>query len=427
MLNNREQAILLWLGVALLLLLWKSETRTALAGVIRAAAHLKMIVIPVAMLMYVALLCAAAAELNLWHTGLLENTTFWFIGAGLVLLFNVNRASEEHRFFRQAALATIKITVLLGFFVNQFVFSLPVEIILQPLFFILVAMSVVAASDRKYSAVKRLLDVVFVLIGLGILGYVARRVALDWNQLDLADSTLRLVLPVWLTLGVFPFIYVIALYSAYELAFMRINIAAQGTGIPWATRLAMFTSFHLRLTEVAAFSGSWPGRIASATSFRDVQRDIARFRQSRHDAVRAEQDARDRLQLYAGADGEDAGGRRLDQREFEETKQALRTLASAQMGWYRNRGGRYRTDLVEILESQFERAGLPAEHGIELHVSGDGQSWWAWRRTVSGWCFAIGSADPPPDQWLFDGPEPASAFPGKHAAWSQFGIDAKNW
>lgn len=133
-------------------------------------------------------------------------------------------------------------------------------------------------------------------------------------------------------------------------------------------------------------------------------------------AVAAEADKKDRLTRCAGVDGVDGEGRRLDQREFEETTRALHTLASAQMGWYRNRGGRYRRDLLGILAPQFEQFGLPSDHGIKLLVAKNGQSWWAWRRTISGWCFAIGAADPPPDQWLFDGPEPHKGFPGKDQA-----------
>ena len=124
----------------------------------------------------------------------------------------------------------------------------------------------------------------------------------------------------------------------------------------------------------------------------------------------------------------DDDGRRLDQREFKETKDALRALATAQMGWYRNRGGRYRPELIEILKPRFEDYGLPPDHGISLWVADDGQSWWAYRRTIAGWCFAVGAAAPPPDQWLYNGAEPPTGPPGEDAAWGErWGLDAKNW
>ena len=110
----------------------------------------------------------------------------------------------------------------------------------------------------------------------------------------------------------------------------------------------------------------------------------------------------------------DAEGRRLDRREFKETTEALKYLATCQMGWYRNRGGRYHGEnLLSALGDWFTRRGLPKDHGIVIRVAKDGQAWYAWRRTVTGWCFAIGAAGPPPDQWEFDGHEAPNGFPGK--------------
>ena len=86
------------------------------------------------------------------------------------------------------------------------------------------------------------------------------------------------------------------------------------------------------------------------------------------------------------------------------------------MGWYR-RDDRYRNDMLKILGDKFIRQGLPQESGITLHVAKNGQSWYAWRRTVTGWCFAIGAAGPPPDEWKYDGPEPPQGFPGKDSVW----------
>ena len=100
------------------------------------------------------------------------------------------------------------------------------------------------------------------------------------------------------------------------------------------------------------------------------------------------------------------------------------------MGWFRNRGGRYRADLLQILDDGLIRRGLPEESGITLRVSEDGQSWYAWRRTATGWCFAIGAADVPPDQWEYDGPEPPIGYPGEDQSWGSgpFSDDVNlNW
>lgn len=100
------------------------------------------------------------------------------------------------------------------------------------------------------------------------------------------------------------------------------------------------------------------------------------------------------------------------------------------MGWYRNRGGRYRDDILDIVGHDFTRHGLPSDHGITVQVSDDGQRWWAARQAVTGWWFAIGAAEPPPDEWEYDGPEPPAGFPGIDDRWGDrpFAVDVcKNW
>jgi hypothetical protein len=87
------------------------------------------------------------------------------------------------------------------------------------------------------------------------------------------------------------------------------------------------------------------------------------------------------------------------------------------MGWYHNQGGRYRDDLLDQLAAVFERRGLPEDHGVTPRVSRSGQSWFAWRRAPSGWCFAMGAEGSPPDEWYLDGPEPPKSYPGHDRAW----------
>jgi hypothetical protein len=65
-----------------------------------------------------------------------------------------------------------------------------------------------------------------------------------------------------------------------------------------------------------------------------------------------------------------------------------------------------------------------------MRVAADGQSWLAWRRTISGWCFAIGSTGPPINEWLYDGAEPPMGFPGGDPEWDcaeERGDRCRNW
>jgi len=62
-----------------------------------------------------------------------------------------------------------------------------------------------------------------------------------------------------------------------------------------------------------------------------------------------------------------------------------------------------------------------------MAVAKSGRSWFAWRRTVTGWCFGIGAAGPPPDHWIYEGPEPPEGSPRAGTDWKpgDFGQDTE--
>lgn len=93
----------------------------------------------------------------------------------------------------------------------------------------------------------------------------------------------------------------------------------------------------------------------------------------------------------AGSSALDSQGRRIDQREFRETKSVLHLLANSAMGWHR-RLGHFRTDLVGAVydTTDFTKRGLPLVHGVDQHVAGSGDSAFYWRETTSGWVLGKG-------------------------------------
>ncbi len=103
------------------------------------------------------------------------------------------------------------------------------------------------------------------------------------------------------------------------------------------------------------------------------------------------------VERRAAAQGERAGsgdvneqGQRLDDREFKETREALRWVSTCQMGHHRKDGRFHARILAKLLgPKDFVRHGLAEEHGLRSQVDLNGQEWWGWRTTVSGWVLAL--------------------------------------
>ena len=120
-------------------------------------------------------------------------------------------------------------------------------------------------------------------------------------------------------------------------------------------------------------------------------------------------------------EGCDAQGLRLDRRDFLETCRALGWLHNCHMGWWR-RDARYKDGLLALIGGRMQRHNLSLENGYREIVAPDGSSWFAWRRSASNWVFAIGAVGPPPNQWLYDGPEPPNGPPGSDDVLGRFSL-----
>lgn len=422
MLNNREWATLIWLGILLgIFIVWalsSRDVRSSFGDILRTVLS-PIILVPLgAMLGFVALEVWLGHEVRLWRGDLTKDTVTWIIFSGSVLLFKFDEAAKHPHFFRRRVAAVLRVTGFLEFFVNLYVLNLLAELLLQPFVAVLAMTSAVAGRDEQ-SRSKKLADGLLALTGFSLLIFTVRELYLSWGRIDKHAFVLQLLLPIWLTVGLLPFVYLVSLYANYESAFRHINHATHDRKARWRAKLALLIKLHFRSRASHDFAGPWYQRIASAPNFGAARRVVAEFQQSRRDAERAAIEKQERLRRYAGSDETDDAGRRLDRREFKETMKALHWLAICQMGWYRNRGKRYRAELLEVLGSYFTRQGLPPDPGITMKVSKNGKAWYAWRRTVTGWCFAIGAAGPPPDQWEYDGPEPPQGFPGKDRGWGK--------
>jgi hypothetical protein len=82
-------------------------------------------------------------------------------------------------------------------------------------------------------------------------------------------------LPVWLAVGFVPFFYCIALWSGYELAFVRTEF---DTGRHWGRRIALVASFGPRTHQLEEFVRASAWSLYGVSSFRETRRLIREAR-----------------------------------------------------------------------------------------------------------------------------------------------------
>lgn len=428
--NNRQLAIMLWLLVALAFALRSPGVRRSLGNVSRSLSNKTLLIPIVGFLASVSALLVGAARLQLWNLDLATDTGFWIVGSGSLLFFSFDRATKEDRYFRRILGEILGVTILVELVLEISIFALPYELILVPATALLATMEVVAARDAEHEKVAGYAKIARIVAGLSVLGVGMFRAATDFDGLNFAQLGTQAVLPIWLTIGVLPFVYALALYARYEFVATQIDWRAR---IPWHNRAgvkaAVFREYGLKARRLGQLNGSAVASLSRTETWTEARAVIKNHRTDLEAQRVAELANEARLEQYAGEDGVDEEGRRLDRREFDRTCSALRWLHVCHMGWWR-REDRYVDGLLAAISSPDDRRGLEPSAGFHEVVASDGTSWYAWRRTVSGWVFAIGASGVPPDQWLYDGPTPPRGPPGEDSAWgeSPFGTtEGPNW
>jgi len=428
-LNGRERASLVWLGVLAIVALSSKRTRTSLIGVLRAAFAPKLLRIWVAYVVWIAVLIQLLDVIGLWRPVVSKDTIVWATTAGLVLLATFTDVSKSG-FFRSAIRKTIGVSVFLEYLVTLATFSLWVELALQPFVFFFAAAPIVVRDSTQRSSWSRTSTRVSLFLLVAITGNTARVLFMSWESVEWALFVFRAIWPVVLALWVLPAVFVVAIVSSYERAFLRLDLYLGKGETAWKPKLALMLALRLRLALIHQAAKGRTYHVANADSFKNAVKASYEFREECIAEEKREKAYQANLGWHAGSEGNDEDGRALDKREFRETVRALEWLHTCQIGWYRREPKGYKPNLIDLFRDDFSQQGIPSPAGVSLSVSEDGQRWYAWRRTPSGRYFGIGASEPPPSQWLYDGTEPPQDFPGLGAKWgdSPFTDDyAPNW
>ncbi|WP_419927254.1 hypothetical protein [Candidatus Poriferisocius sp.] len=424
--TNREIASLFWLGVMLAGLLLTRRTRSNTFGLIGTAISLFRFWFVWAFVGLILGILVPASMLGLWEPGLWKTTVLWLLLAGFGLFSKFTDAIEEEGFFKRATLRSVGVLAAVEFVANFASFSLWIEVPVQPMLFISILLSEWPSKNHQQAQAAKLASGFLATYGLAALGWAAWQLVNGWTVIDQRALAREFLLPVWLTAVALIYVYLLAAYSTYQSTFKQMRSAANGR--PVCSRflaVVLRTGGHLNRLRILDKAGGQ--RFARTSEFKDAWNEVGQIIVDDRERIAAEEAAERRLIENAGVTGVDSDRKQLDQREHAETKKALQWLADRQVGEYR-RTGRYLERVQVLADNLSEQFGLPVPTGIRVHISSNGQRWYAERQTIAGHWFAIGAAGPPSDIWFYDGPQPPSGYPD-NSEWDQWLGDnhAVNW
>jgi hypothetical protein len=225
LLNNREKAVVIWLFIIFLGLLVNKDIRASMLQLPKVFL-VKQIMVPfILILAYVAAEVICLHKIGFWNVSMLKDTVVWFLGTAFVLFININEPSKDGRYFKKVLLDNLKISVILEFLANAYTFSLWAELIILPIITFIAILSSVAGLKKETLQAKKIMDFLLAIAGFYLLSYVLYRVTTDLHGFATQENLRSFLLPPILTIAYLPAIYLLAVYSGYELLFVQINMS----------------------------------------------------------------------------------------------------------------------------------------------------------------------------------------------------------
>ena len=290
-LNSREDAALFWVVITAVVLLSKVPAlRPQIVLVIRSFLSPKLLLgIWIPATVYVLALLYVADREGVWHTSSTKETVYWFAGTALVLAGGATQASDTAK-FRNLFGRVLKVIIFIEFLVNLCVFPLAVEIVLIPLIVVFGGMHAVAKLDPKFASVRKLIGFILSVVGIVLVTHAVTSALQDLDGLFTWEHAEQFLAPLVLTIAFVPFLFYVALWSTYELVFMRVNIFVKNKRLARRTKWAIIGNCGLSLRRIGRFHGQFFGMLRTVCADADVTALMREFKA----ALRAEDAERSR-------------------------------------------------------------------------------------------------------------------------------------
>lgn len=222
--NNREIASAIWILLLFIYCMTKADARKAFYDLIKTFFSLKLYFIWVSMTIYVTAIIFLLKYLNYWDINLLKDTIFWFLFSSFYMVINSISLHKKENIFKKYMLDSLKFIVVIEFISNKYTFSFIWEFFLILIAVLITMAEVYSKSNEEYKLANKTLGTLLAAIGFIILINSINSIIKDYRNFGTIDTLKEFLLTPILTLMFLPFVYLVVLFSNYELIFLRLNL-----------------------------------------------------------------------------------------------------------------------------------------------------------------------------------------------------------
>ncbi|CUX55765.1 putative inner membrane protein [Agrobacterium tumefaciens str. CFBP 5621] len=272
-LNNREVATLVYFGFFLAFVVFWKKGRPLALDVIRAFFSPKLALIWVLMSLYVAGCVWLLAWLDLWDWPNLKSTLLWWLTVGFASVFEAQQLKDKPHVLGKMVRDAFTFSTVLLFVAELVSFPLWVELLMLPALVFLTLLIAVGAhqTDKLLRGLQAVAGLIILFFSYWL---VAGRLTEFWSL-----NTLReFGLPLLLWLAFVPFIFLLAMYMAYEETFTRLQMRPKQAPIVRYARWRALSAFGWNINALKRLTRDIRERdIANKQDVNDAIREIKRL------------------------------------------------------------------------------------------------------------------------------------------------------
>jgi hypothetical protein len=276
--STRELAFIIWIVIALILINLNKGIRTSFFQVVHIFFSKRILIPFILLLIYISIAILIVQEVGLWDISLLKDSIFWIFTVAFAMYVRSNKIKNS-AYFKALLLESFAWIIILEFIINFYTFNLAVELIIIPLFAFIGVLQGYAEIKRERK-VEKLISNAISIFGLVLLCYIVTKTIQEFNLLFTVGNLKSFLLPLYLTLFVIPFFYVLSLFIIYEMLFGRINALVRDKKTRARLKKEIIKSANIQLNIISIISSNYRGKEPNSIEVKAFVRKLRRQKTS---------------------------------------------------------------------------------------------------------------------------------------------------
>ncbi len=204
-------------------------------------------------LIYVELIILVLSIIGFWNLDFLKDSIYWFVFAGIPLVFSFEKVDSEKNYFRTIVYDSLKGIVLVEFIANFYSFPIAVELIIMPIILFIGLLQVFGENKKEYNQISNLLSGLLAIITFTMFCIMLYKTSQNPSDFLSVKTLKTFTLPIILTFATLPFLYSVALYSLYESLLLKMSVRLKKKKHKRYFKIKLIQKFHFNRKKLKRF------------------------------------------------------------------------------------------------------------------------------------------------------------------------------